>query len=126
MNLIQRDDPTALFRNLHERGYSSVGVGRAAKHMDRTLDTTDIRDLQAHNFRHPRREQVVGGCLTRASCTHLRPLHPGLSDFPPSTAEDTKDLAVDEAERGRRWDSCFGLDHSYIHGGSVRATAQRT
>ncbi|WP_437283423.1 4Fe-4S dicluster domain-containing protein [Sorangium sp. So ce375] len=25
------------------------------------------------------------------------------------------------AERFRRWDSCFSLDHSYLHGGSVRA-----
>ncbi|CAN94734.1 MULTISPECIES: 4Fe-4S dicluster domain-containing protein [Sorangium] len=26
------------------------------------------------------------------------------------------------AERFRRWDSCFSLDHSYLHGGSVRAS----
>jgi ferredoxin len=30
------------------------------------------------------------------------------------------DLAGEEAERVRRWDSCFTLDHSYINGGSVR------
>ena len=26
------------------------------------------------------------------------------------------------AERSRRWDSCFGLEHSYVHGGSVRGS----
>ncbi|WP_437311846.1 4Fe-4S dicluster domain-containing protein [Sorangium sp. So ce388] len=26
------------------------------------------------------------------------------------------------AERFRRWDSCFSIDHSYLHGGSVRAS----
>ena len=31
------------------------------------------------------------------------------------------DLAGEEAEHTRLWDSCFTLDHSYIHGGSVRA-----
>jgi ferredoxin len=38
-----------------------------------------------------------------------------------STVEDVTDLAGDEAERTRVWESCFTLDHSYIHGGSVHA-----
>jgi len=29
-------------------------------------------------------------------------------------------VSAEEAERVRQWDSCFNLDHSYIHGGSVR------
>ena len=32
------------------------------------------------------------------------------------------DLTVDHAERWRQWDSCFSLDFSYIHGGSVRSS----
>jgi ferredoxin len=40
-----------------------------------------------------------------------------------STVEDTTDLAGETAERARRWDSCFTLDHSYLHGGgAVRAS----
>jgi ferredoxin len=27
---------------------------------------------------------------------------------------------VESAERWRTWDTCFSIDHSYIHGGSVR------
>jgi ferredoxin len=34
--------------------------------------------------------------------------------------EDAVDLGGTEAARVRRWDSCFSLDFSYIHGGSVR------
>jgi ferredoxin len=34
--------------------------------------------------------------------------------------EDTTDLSGEHAERWRRWDSCFTLDFSYIHGGPVR------
>ena len=35
------------------------------------------------------------------------------------------DLAGGEAERARLWDSCFTLEHSYMHGGSVRQTGRR-
>jgi ferredoxin len=37
-----------------------------------------------------------------------------------STVEDTTDLSGTEASRWRKLDSCFNLDFSYIHGGSVR------
>jgi hypothetical protein len=35
-----------------------------------------------------------------------------------STIEDTTDLTGHISERWRRWDSCFTLDFSYIHGGT--------
>jgi sulfhydrogenase subunit beta (sulfur reductase) len=38
--------------------------------------------------------------------------------------EDTTDLSGTTAERVRRWDSCFTLDFSYVHGGSVRSSAR--
>jgi Fe-S oxidoreductase len=38
-----------------------------------------------------------------------------------ATVEDSADLTGETAERVRRWDSCFALDHSFIHGGSVRS-----
>ena len=34
------------------------------------------------------------------------------------------DLAGAEAERVRRWDSCFTMDFSYIHGGCIRASGR--
>ena len=40
------------------------------------------------------------------------------------TVEDVTDLAGEEAERTRLWDSCFTLDHSYIHGGSVHGSTK--
>ena len=57
----------------------------------------------------------------------LRQLHDGLPDLLlHARVEDVTDLAGEEAERARVWDSCFTLDHSYIHGGSVRgSTASR-
>jgi hypothetical protein len=41
-----------------------------------------------------------------------------------TTTEDVTDLTGDHAERWRRWDSCFDLDFSYLHGGSVRSSGQ--
>ena len=93
-------------------------VGHAAENMGRTLDTTDIRDLLARNLEHPRWEEAAARCLTCANCTLVCP-----TCFC-STVEDVTDLAGERAERWRRWDSCFDLDFSYIHGGSVRATGR--
>jgi ferredoxin len=41
-----------------------------------------------------------------------------------TTIEDVTDLSGEHAERWRKWDSCFTMDFSYIHGGSVRAMTQ--
>ena len=37
-----------------------------------------------------------------------------------TTVEDSTDLSATVAERWRQWDSCFSVDFSYIHGGSIR------
>jgi sulfhydrogenase subunit beta (sulfur reductase) len=39
-----------------------------------------------------------------------------------TTVEDTTDLTGDIAQRWLRWDSCFDLDFSYLHGGPVRTS----
>src|SRR6266536_4656954 len=41
-----------------------------------------------------------------------------------ATVEDTTDLAGAGTERVREWDSCCTLEHSYIHGGSVRRSGK--
>jgi sulfhydrogenase subunit beta (sulfur reductase) len=85
-----------------------------ASQMGRELDTDGIKELLYRNMEHPRWDEVSERCLTCGNCTLVCPTcfcH---------TVEDMSDLAGEEAERVRRWDSCFTLDHSYIHGGSVR------
>jgi ferredoxin len=37
-----------------------------------------------------------------------------------TTPEDITDVTGEHAERWERWASCFELDFSYLHGGSVR------
>jgi sulfhydrogenase subunit beta (sulfur reductase) len=92
-------------------------VARAAERMGRALDTTDLQRLLYENTEHPRWEQVAQRCLTCGNCTMVCP-----TCFC-TTVEDTTNLAGDLAERRRKWDSCFSLDFSYIHGGPVRSSA---
>jgi ferredoxin len=40
-----------------------------------------------------------------------------------TSTEDLTDLTGEHAERWQRWASCFEVDFSYLHGGSVRTTA---
>jgi predicted aldo/keto reductase-like oxidoreductase len=37
-----------------------------------------------------------------------------------STVEERTDLSGNHTERWRMWDSCFSIEFSYIHGGSIR------
>ena len=41
-----------------------------------------------------------------------------------TTVEDSSDLTGAKTQRSQRWDSCFTMDFSYIHGGSVRPTGR--
>ena len=88
-----------------------------ASQMGRELDTDGIKELLYRNMEHPRWEEVADRCLTCGNCTLVCP-----TCFC-STVEDHSDLAGQEAEHVRLLDSCFTLDHSYVHGGSVRSSA---
>ena len=83
--------------------------------MGREMQTDGIHDLLLANLEHPRWDDVAERCLTCGNCTMVCP-----TCFCTSV-EDTSDLTGASAERSRRWDSCFTMDFSYIHGGSVRA-----
>ncbi len=91
---------------------------RAAAQMGRTLDTDGIKELLYRNYEHPRWDEVADRCLTCGNCTMVCP-----TCFC-TTVEDVTDLAGEGVERHERWDSCFTVDYSYIHGGSVRASAR--
>jgi Fe-S oxidoreductase len=41
-----------------------------------------------------------------------------------TTVDDITDLSGKHAERWQRWDSCFTMDFTYIHGGSIRNSAR--
>ena len=87
---------------------------KAAATMGRSLETKGVGETLRENFEHPRWNEVAKRCLTCANCTMVCP-----TCFC-TTVEDTADLAGAEAGRTRLWDSCFTVDYSYIHGGSIR------
>jgi ferredoxin len=102
---------------------AEVGAGervieRTASQMGRTMDTTDIKDLLYRNYEHPRWEEVADRCLTCGNCTMVCP-----TCFC-TTVEDVTDLEGETAERLQKWDSCFTMDFSYVHGGSVRSSGK--
>jgi formate hydrogenlyase subunit 6/NADH:ubiquinone oxidoreductase subunit I len=97
---------------------AAAAVARAANHMGRSLDTDGIKELLQSNLDHPRWDDVAQRCLTCGNCTMVCP-----TCFC-TTVEDHSDLTGASAERVRTWDSCFTVDFSYLHGGSVRSTAR--
>jgi len=95
-------------------------IQNAARQMGKSLDTTDIKELFQNNLESPLWDEIAERCLACGNCTFVCPTcfcH---------TVEDVTDLDGEHAIRNRRWDSCFNLDFTYIHGGSIRVnTASR-
>ncbi|ETW94061.1 MAG: 4Fe-4S ferredoxin [Candidatus Entotheonella factor] len=93
-------------------------TAQTAAQMGRHLETEGIQELLYHNIEHPRWEDVAQRCLSCSNCTLVCP-----TCFC-TTVEDVTDLTGSQAERWRKWDSCFTQDFSYLHGGSVRTSTR--
>jgi len=89
-------------------------VHQTAKNMGRRMETEGIKELLYENLEHPRWDDVASRCLACANCTMVCP-----TCFC-TTVEDVTDLTGEHVDRWQKWDSCFTMDFSYIHGGSVR------
>ncbi len=93
-------------------------IASTAQNMGRSMNTEGIKDLLYSNLNHQRWDDVASRCLTCANCTMVCP-----TCFC-TTVEDVTDLTGEQAERWRKWDSCFTMDFSYIFGGSIRASSK--
>jgi ferredoxin len=91
-------------------------VAATASSMGRSMQTEGIKELLYENLEHPRWDEVADRCLACTNCTLVCP-----TCFC-STTEDSVTLDGEEATRSRRWDSCFSLDFSGLHGVPVRAS----
>ncbi|QES47045.1 4Fe-4S ferredoxin [Streptomyces venezuelae] len=98
------------------RTAAADAVGAAAERMGRSMPPVDLRTLMRDNLEAERWDDVTARCLSCGNCTMVCP-----TCFC-TTTEDVTDLTGDHAERWRRWDSCYDLDFSLLHGGPVRAT----
>jgi ferredoxin len=101
-----------------EKAAAERVVARTTAQMGRSLDTTDIKGLLYRNYEHPRWNNGAARCLTCGNCTLVCP-----TCFC-TTVEDVTDLKGEHAERWQKWDSCFTMDFSYLHGGSIRASSK--
>jgi sulfhydrogenase subunit beta (sulfur reductase) len=96
----------------------SEAIETARVEQVRTIDLSGLKELVHKRFDDDYWDKIAARCLTCGNCTMACP-----TCFC-STVEDTSDLCGTKAERWRRWDSCFTLRFSYIHGGSVRTSAK--
>lgn len=99
-----------------DREAAEAASAKATAQMGRGLETDGLKELLYKCYQHPRWEMVAQRCLACANCTMVCP-----TCFC-TTVEDVSDLAGNEASRVRRWDSCFTMDFSHIHGGSIRTS----
>jgi sulfhydrogenase subunit beta (sulfur reductase) len=96
-----------------ELAAEAAAVERARREQTRSM-VPDVEALVQRNIEHRLWGQVAARCLGCANCTLVCP-----TCFCASV-DDTTDLGGQVAERRRHWDSCFTLDFSHIHGGSIR------
>ncbi len=100
----------------NERGAALPRTREPRRRWAASSTSTDIRELLYRNYEHPRWDEVAERCLTCGNCTMVCP-----TCFC-TTVEDVTDLAGEHVERHQRWDSCFTVDYSHIHGGAVRGS----
>ena len=93
-------------------------VAKAAFRQTKKLETAGLAEVLKKAVECPMCEDLAKRCLTCGNCTMVCP-----TCFC-TTVDDVNSLAGDEASRVKRWDSCFTLGFSYIHGGSVRVSPQ--
>ena len=93
-------------------------IAGARASIKRSLETDGIKELLYRNAEHQEWDKVGERCLSCTNCTMVCP-----TCFC-SSIEDSTDLTGSEAIRTRKWDSCFTMDFSYIHGGSIRTSTK--
>lgn len=89
---------------------------QAVDQQTKQLNTEGVRDLLLGNLEHPRWKEVGEICLGCTNCTMVCP-----TCFC-SSVEEVSDLAGENVERQRHWDSCFNLSFSYMSHGTTRNT----
>lgn len=101
-----------------EASEAEARLHAAEAQMGREVDLDGLSLDLAQALEHPEWDDVAKRCLACANCAILCPTcfcH---------NVEDRTNLSGDEVERRRRWDTCFTLEFSYIHGGSIRPSVR--
>ena len=97
---------------------SRRAVAAASDRMRRRMPDVDLRDLLHRARTADVWADVADRCLTCGNCTMVCP-----TCFCTST-EDVTELTGAPAERWQHWSSCFELDFTELHGGTVRVSGE--
>jgi ferredoxin len=93
----------------------AVAARQAASDIQtRSIPSGDLFDLLISRSDHARWDEVAARCLSCGNCTQVCP-----TCFC-SREVDEPDLAGEESNHVRQWDSCFNEEHSYITGKVIR------
>ena len=109
--------PTRSVEEADDLAASGV-LDRARKAMGRSLQTAGLRDLLCSSVESDHWDDVARRCLSCANCTMVCPTCYCTS------ISDTSRLSGNVATRVRSWDSCFTLEFSALHGGTVRSSTR--
>jgi len=86
------------------------------KSVTKHIDMNHLKEILGDNHDNAQWDALGRRCLTCANCTMVCPTCFCFA------VEDVSDLTGKSAERWRTWDSCFSVEFSYIHGGSIRSS----
>jgi formate hydrogenlyase subunit 6/NADH:ubiquinone oxidoreductase subunit I len=103
---------------LNDRQQADILCHKAKEGMGHRLPRENLRALFYDFFDHPHWETLETRCLACGNCTLVCP-----TCFCHSIM-DANRLDGRQAERRRKWDSCFSQEFAYIHGGSLRTSVK--
>lgn len=115
----------SICESLQFRAVTSVESDLAHTHVERTIvkmirkvDNAHVHEVLMDSWESKQWDKVAERCINCANCTMACP-----TCFCSDT-EDVVSIDASHVDRWQSWESCFNLSHSYIHGGSVRSSAQ--
>lgn len=91
-------------------------IQKTISQINKHLETNNLKETLLKNLENPIWDEIAKRCLACGNCTMVCPTCFCM------TVEDYTDLQKTKAERIQKWDSCFTLEYSYIHGGGVRVS----
>lgn len=123
--MIGSDRGAAICQNLRLRPASTDESDLAHNHVERTIekmirkvDNKHVHEVLMDSWGSKQWDKVAERCINCANCTMA---------CPTCFCSDTEDaVSIDDShiDRWQRWESCFNLSHSYVHGGSIRSSAE--
>lgn len=123
--LIGSEEGSSICESLRLRAATSEENDLAHAHVERTIDkmirkvdNAHVHEVLMESWDSKQWDKVAERCINCANCTMACP-----TCFCSDT-EDVVSIDATHVDRWQSWESCFNLSHSYIHGGSIRSSAQ--